>query len=94
LETAIQDALKVSESNSTVGKGLDFGREDDHTGENSGILKPNAPLGFDHHLEELDHEDCLINMYPDLSLSREQRLEQSYNSRKKGREAKRVSNMD
>jgi len=51
-----------------VGKGIDFGRKKEVK------IGPNLPIEFDEHLKELDHEKCTYEDYPDLSLTREDRL--------------------
>mgnify|MGYP006893386193 CR=1 FL=1 len=38
------------------------------------MIEPGASLRFDEHLKELDHAKCALVDYPDLSLTREERL--------------------
>ena len=64
----LQVGKNEREEDNQVGKGKDYGRQKET------LIGADLPLDFDTHLKELDHEQCEMSDYPDLSLSREDRL--------------------
>lgn len=103
-ETVIPDNNQT-ESNATEGEDFQvFKNETEPSTEEpvgKGLLQgrykigrtPGLPLEFESHLKMEDHQECLLDYYPDLSLTREQRISFRRQSRQEERENARLNNV-